>query len=159
MLVFHDAVDHRLRAREPTARERVWACLLARRLDRALAAGVSPEGSALLALRAQALVRSRVRHRLACALQRILSEATEPPQRRSPARVPVRRDTVRGASEGIEGLIHRLLAPAPVSAAGVAQVLLLATDGTVPLYHRGSVQDLSGTIEQAVTSLDPLSTW
>ena len=124
----------------------------ASRLDRQLAAGASPDASVALALRAQLLVRTRVRHDLARSARRILLAATRAPgARRLP--VPVGRGPVRNCSEEFAELISRLLAAGPVPAQGVARASLLLTDATSPLYHPDRADDLRAVVRAAASAL------
>lgn len=97
-------------------RERLSLRLQARRLDRALAAGASPDASEELTLRAHALVRADTRNEVAASLSRL---AQGDGQR------PLRRDLERVAT--------RLLDPGPVAPRGVALALELLSDGAAPL--------------------------
>jgi hypothetical protein len=140
----------------PRLRDRVAAHWLARRLDRALAEGVSPESSASLALRAQRLTEADRRWSIAGALRRIIREADEDRPRLG-RMVPVRPNpgTVREASHELNELADTLADPGPVSAHGVAQAWLLITDGTGPLYHPGTGESLSVRAAQAARQLRP----
>ena len=66
---------------------------------------------------------------------------------------------VRPARREIEELIKLLLAPAPVSARGVALVRILLTDGGGPLYRRAAALDLRTEIRTATQALDPMANW
>jgi len=142
--------DHRLIAREARSWERVLARLRAEQLDGDLAAGVAPESTALLAIRAQILVRPRVRRGLVRSLRQVLLEATGPDTHRYGPRIPVRRERVADARPAFESLIRHLLAPGPVSARLVARVKELLTDGYGPLYCAESLEDLRGRAEDAI---------
>ncbi len=139
--------------------DRIVATLRAARLDAALARGASPDASALLALRAQALARPSVRADLARSAERLLAMAAGPaaPVRRlavgSPAPVPVRQDRIRAASGEFGELIRRLRQPGPVPVRGVAKVRMLLADGGGPLYHRASRDDLRARLRDATEAL------
>jgi hypothetical protein len=156
MVVLLGHVDHAVIATEATRRERLAARLLAARLDRELAAGASPESSVLLALRAEYLVRPRIRRMLSASLQRILSEAVRPRQRPSSALPLCARGRVMAVEREFQELIGRLSAPCPVPACGVAKVRLLLTEGNGPLYLGGGSRDLRASILSAVDALEPL---
>ena len=84
----------------PRIRDRIRAKLHADRLDRALAAGDSPDSDALLALRSQALSSTSTRNGLAAGLERIILETTKP--RTTPVRVGIprcRRGVVENLAE------------------------------------------------------------
>lgn len=150
----------------PIARPaRPWDRLVVRvrasRLDSDLAGGASPDATVPLALRAQMLVRARTRRDLALGAQQILATATQVPaagRTQVPAagrpRVPVCRDRVRDSSEELGDLIWRLLAGGPVAARGVALASVLLTDGSGPLYHRASADDVRARVREAVDALD-----
>jgi len=157
MLVLVDEVSGEITARSATPWEWISAHLLASKLDRALAKGACPDGSAQLALRAQALVRVSTRQLLAQCVQQVLADATRPNPRRRV--VPVCCQRVLDSSADFQQLIRRLLSPAPLPAAGVAQVRVLLTDGAGPLYYRGSPEDLGAKVHRAVQALEPFSNW
>ena len=133
-------------------RDRVVARLRAHSLDRSLAAGVPPERSAALALRARRLVEPRMAALLARALQRVLRDASMPDA--MPARMPTRRAAVRDAAAEIDDLARRLVAPTPPAVRGIAQVGLLISDGTGPLYSSLAGEDLLAAVRRARAALE-----
>ncbi|MGE0819167.1 MAG: hypothetical protein AB7O74_10895 [Candidatus Nanopelagicales bacterium] len=143
-------------AREATWRERILVRLLVRRLDQQLAAGRSPESSPLLSLRAQRLARPATRQALARAVGRLLREASAPHAPTQPSLVDFR--AVRGAEPDLVGLLDQLVAPAPVSARGVALVHELFADGRGPLYGR-SASALRQGVRRASRALEPDVDW
>jgi hypothetical protein len=159
LLILVDDVDHCITSREATRGERLAAHLHATRLDHALVAGASPDASAELALRGRTLVQPCERRALAKSVRRLIREAYRPVPRFSRSGSPIRRERVRGAARDLQALIDLLLAPAPVSARGVAHVTVLLTDGAGPLYHPGSVEDLQSEVRRAAAALDPLNDW
>ena len=140
------------RARDVRARDRLIALWKSPKLDRALAKGVSPETSGALLLRARTLLGLRARRELSRALQRILRQASRAPW--PSARMPVRRNEVMDASDDLNLLARRLLAPAPVDVRGVAQVRVLLSDGSGPLFWRRSADDLKGRVREAIEALE-----
>jgi len=143
-------------AREATWRERFLSRLLVRRLDQQLAEGRSPESSPLLSLRAQRLARPATRLALARSLGRLLREAAAPRVRRQ---VPLAdASTMRAVENDLVELVDHLVAPAPVSARGVALVHELLVDGAGPLY-RNSPQALSAVLRNASRALEPDVDW
>ena len=152
-ILFHDP-DHRLIGRHALVWECVAARLAATRLDRALAQGAPPEGSALLAVRAQILVRPRMRRDLARCLRRVLAEVDGPGPARSRGRVPLMRDRIAAARPALLEMIEYVSGPGPVSAAVVAGVRDLLTDGVGPLYNRRSQDDLRERARQALDALE-----
>ena len=144
-------------AREATWRERILVRILAGRLDRQLAAGRSPESHPLLSLRAQRLARPDTRLALARALGRVLHEASSPLRRRQPPLADLY--AVREVERDLVELVDQLVAPAPVSARGVALVHEMLVDGSGPLYMRHSPRDLGEMIRTATLALDPVADW
>src|SRR5579884_551009 len=141
-------------AARPGLRDRLAARWLAHRLDRALAAGASPEASAALALRAQRLTEPDRRWSTAGALRRILRDA-ETDRRPRLGRVRPDRRAVKAARGELNKLADTLDDPGPVAAAGVAQAWLLLTDGTGPLYDPSRAELLSLRAAQAARQLRP----
>jgi hypothetical protein len=143
-------------AERPRLRDRLAAQWGAHRLDRALAEGVSPETNTRLALRAQRLTEPDRRWSIAGALRRVIREAEEDRPRLG-RMMPVRPDpsSVRAASDELNALADTLDDPGPVAAHGVAQAWLLITDGTGPLYHPGSSEQLSARAARAARQLRP----
>src|ERR1700733_15627310 len=90
-------------AEHPGLRDRVAALWSARRLDRALAEGVTPEASAPLALRARRLTEPDRRWSIAGSLRRIVREA-ERGGRPRPGRVTPNPRLVTAASEELNVL-------------------------------------------------------
>jgi hypothetical protein len=135
-----------------------WHQILVRgraaRLDRALAAGTSPEASASLAVRAAQLTSTGFRHDLSASLRRILVAAGEParPAART-VRVPLRTARVSQSASLLAELASRLLEPGPVPVRGVAMVTLMLADGTGPLYREASGGDLAATAARASAAL------
>jgi hypothetical protein len=132
--------------------DRLHARLRADGLDRALAAGASPDATVPLALRARALVCTRTRRGLAIGARRVLAAASQPPgPRRLP--VPVCRDRVRDCSAELTELIGALLAAGPVSAGGVARAQALLSDARSPLYRKAAHDDLRERVRAAADAL------
>lgn len=134
----------------PRARFLAWA--RAGRLDRQLAAGASPDATVPLALRAQALVRTRTRRVLAGGARRVLAAANQP-RSASLVPVPVCRDRVRDCSAELSELIGALLAAGPVSPRGVARTQALLSDAGSPLYFRANHEDLRTRVRDAADAL------
>jgi hypothetical protein len=154
MLLVFDESESRLTTRRAGLWQRLAVCLHAARLDREIAAGASPDVTVALALRAQALVRMSVRHGLAKSVQRIVDSSTGTTVSGRP-RVPLCPDRVADAREELQGLIELLQTPGPVAAQGVARARALLSDGSGPLYHRGSRDDLRTRVHQTVDALNP----
>jgi hypothetical protein len=161
MLLLLDERTDALVVRSARPWELVKAGLCAQHLDEELARGASPDASGPLALRAQTLARESFRHGLARCARQILAEAerplpAQPRPRRGPA-VPVCRDRVRAAAAELAEVIDRLQLPGPLPVRGVAQVSVLLGDGSGPLYHRGSRDDLRARLTAAAGALSQAS--
>jgi hypothetical protein len=125
-------------AGRPGVRDRLAARVRARRLDQDLAAGVLPEASPALALRARRLTARPRRRRMADGYHRL---------RREP------RARLDCAGAELAGLAETLAAPGPVTASGAAQAWLLLTDGTGPLYNVGSTDGVRAAAARTLESL------
>ena len=147
-------VDGLVVARRPRLRDRLAARLRARRLDRALAEGTPPEASAALALRAHQLTESEQRGSIAQAIRRVVREG-HAGARPTLGRVMPSWPRVRAAREELNRLADTHDDPGPVAAGGVAQALLLLTDGTGPLYNPYSRISLCAGAERAARELRP----
>jgi hypothetical protein len=160
LLVMHSPVLLYTRSRglvmldRPRLRHRLVARWRAARLDRALAAGTPPEASAALALRAQRLIEPERRHCIALALRRVLHEGSRP--RRT--QVVSSAAPLAAAVDPLGLLADTLDEPGPVSAQGVAQALLLLTDGTGPLYNPRASVSLPASAARATRALRPALT-
>jgi hypothetical protein len=161
MLLLLDERTDALVVRSARPWELVKAGLCAQHLDQELARGASPDATGPLALRAQTLTRESFRRGLARCARQILAEAERPPpvqprRGRSPA-VPVCRGRVRAAAAELAELIDRLQLPGPLPVRGVAQVSVLLGDGSGPLYHPGSQDDLRARLTEAAGALSQAS--
>jgi hypothetical protein len=120
-------------------------------LDAELAAGVDPDSTAMLSLRAAQLLRPRYRRQLAAALDERLMAALRGP--RWSSAVPVVREQIAEASGTLLSLAQVLRAPEGVHPRGVAMVWRLLSDGTSPVYFPTA----PGALErQAQVALDCL---
>jgi hypothetical protein len=135
-------------------RDRLMARLQAHALDRELARGVAPETCGALTLRARTLIGPSARATLARQLRRVVSDARGGHVWTS--RMPVRRPAVLDAADDLDVLAERLAAPGPVDVRGVAQVQLLLSDGTGPLYFRGATEELRARVANALSRLEVL---
>jgi hypothetical protein len=139
----------------PRLRERVQAPLQARlraaALDRELARGVPSDSTAALAVRARILARPPTRRELGQQLRRIVREAHDP---RPPGnRIAPVASRVLEAEDDLRLLASRLDSPLPVAVRGVASVRALLSDGSGPLYHRGSAEDLGAAARRMAATL------
>ena len=127
-------------------------------LDRQLGAGTSPRTSAILALRAQRLASRRSRRRLADGLARALRSARDTTPGFSAAVRPRTRE-VLAAGTVLAALDHRLRAPEPVAARGMAMLQGLLTDAASPLYQPGNLGALGSRLRAAAAALEPRDEW
>jgi hypothetical protein len=120
-------------------------------LDRELANGADPSGSAELALRAEQLSSRAERARIANALVETLGDA----RRGEPMTLRLRpqRAVVRDAADGILALVLRLRDDRPVGIAGVAAAARLVDDRRGPMY-RDDAGDLDDAIRSAQSAMD-----
>jgi len=134
-------------------RDRVSARVRAHSLDRRLAEGVPPEREAALTLRARRLVDPGTAALLSRSLRRVVRDAVVP-RRTLPTGMPTRRGAVRDAAAEIDDLARRLVAPEPAAVVGIAQVGLLISDGTGPLYSALAPEDLVAAVRRARAALE-----
>ncbi|MGH2894322.1 MAG: hypothetical protein ACRDPM_13820 [Solirubrobacteraceae bacterium] len=118
-----------------------------------MAAGVSPDCSAALSLRAHTLIGARTRAALARSLRRLVEDARRPRQLLS-LHVPVCRRKILSSRETLEELAERLESGDPLDVRGVARVRLLLGDGCGPVYHRLGADDLEPALRQALEALE-----
>ncbi len=143
----------RLGLRRVRCRDRLVVWARASALDRALAAGISPESNVALAVHAGRLCEPAQRRLLAHSLTQIAAASTSPAGRRLKA--PVCRPAVHRARAELSAVADRLVTTGPVDVEGVARVRRLLADGTGPLYRPGSSDQLRGELVAALTALDP----
>jgi hypothetical protein len=120
-------------------------------LDKALATGADPAGSAELALRAEKLSSPAERARIANALVEALGDA----RRGEPMTLRLRpqREVVRDAADDILALVLRLRDDRPVGIAGVAAAARLVDDRKGAMY-RNDAGDLHDAIRSAQSAMD-----
>ena len=133
--------------------DRLRATLRARALDRALAAGEPSEAAAAVALRARRLTELSKRAELAQILRQLVTRACQASTSLASSQVPLARRAVLSAIDELSMLASELVTPGPVGAGGVAQVQLLISDGTGPLYNPDSRTDLVTAAERAIEAL------
>ncbi len=139
-------------ARRARVSDRVLARVRGRRLDLALAGGAPPEQNAAVALRARRLIDPSNRRSMAETLRRMLRESHDG-HSISYAHVPPCRTRVLAAREQLDELADALSRPGPVAVHGVAEALVLLTDGTGPLYNPTSRVSLSALAAEALEDL------
>lgn len=124
------------------------------RLDRELASGFDPESSEQRSLRAQQLTDPATRRRLAHSLRRVVSDARDRRATMFGPAVPVRREVLPWSNDLLR-LAERMQGEGPVSACGMARLLVTLTDGTSSLYDRGSGQSVQETVQWIADGLRP----
>lgn len=132
---------------------RVRARVRGHSLDRALAGGAAPDSSAGLSVRAHDLIGSRARVSLALGIQRLLAESGDP-LRPLTFSVPVCRRKIRRSRPTLERLAERLVGDEPLDARGLAQVRLLLSDGSGPIYLHPAADDLEPALQRAMAALE-----
>ncbi|HET6864405.1 MAG TPA: hypothetical protein VFH80_00715 [Solirubrobacteraceae bacterium] len=135
------------------ARTRLSTYLRSRTLDRALAAGVSPDATAALSLRAHSLIGATTRAGLARTIRRLIADACQPPHPFGDY-VPLCRRKIIRSAQTLERLAERLVGDQPVDARGVAQVRLLLIGDRRGLYDRPGADDLELPLQEAIQALE-----
>jgi hypothetical protein len=135
----------------------VSARLRAHQLDLALAQGASSEATPAIARRARRLVSLRERRSIASSFRWMVKDACDGGRRSRQLVLPNRAQIAR-AQEELTRLADALTEPGPVAARGVAQALLLLTDGSGPLYNSGSKASLGEYAARATDNLEPALT-
>jgi hypothetical protein len=153
MMLLIDDGQGGARCVEPSRIDRLRARIAARRLDRDLANGGSPDTDVVVALHARRLLGMRERRRLADGLTHALLVSTRPP---ASVIVPtvVDRRAVAGAAAEVVELCRHLLTPGPISVRGVACVRALLTNGVGPLYDVVPGGSLGTALRHAAELLD-----
>ena len=126
--------------------------LLGASLDRKLAHGQSPDARLLLAARAQFLVSPVHRQALAHLWGDLVARALRPPGLRDP-HAPLNRNAIVASEPAIRLVTAALVAPIPGDVRGIAMLRCLLSDGSGPLYHRGSPIGLDRALREAATHL------
>jgi hypothetical protein len=134
-------------------RTRFWTRLHSRALDQALAAGVSPDTSIALSLRAHALISPRSRKRLARSVRRLIRDAQHPVGPLDPS-VPICRRKILRSSKTLEQLAVRLDSVDPVDARGAAKSHLLVNQSRGPVCDGPMHDDLEPAIRHVLRALE-----
>jgi hypothetical protein len=137
-----------LAVRQRRRSDNLFARLRSRKLDAQLAAGIPPEKSRQLAVRAAMLTAPDSRELLAACWEDLVHAAQLPARRYDP-RVPVASAQVKAAEEDIAGLVQTLRAPQPVAARGMAEATDLLQDGRGPVYNPNSRRGLPAAVRDA----------
>ncbi|HLW96220.1 MAG TPA: hypothetical protein VKS25_12655 [Solirubrobacteraceae bacterium] len=135
-------------------RDRLVARLRSGSLDTALANGTPADAYATLALRARRLTNLTRRRELADAIEHLVHD-TRRTVTHWPGHVGPLPDRVTDASWELTVLAGKLAEPTPVAARGVAEALLLLTDGTGPLYNAKSGGSVRDSAASAAANLRP----
>jgi hypothetical protein len=131
-------------------RARMWRF----RLDTALAHGANPWSTPELLIRASRLSSLSERRTLAAGLLELVSIA-EHQRRSSSPYVAVRRDVVLEERESLLALAERLGQPAPVDVSVIAQIAVLLSDPSSPVFQGGKrPQGLAAVTARCLQSLD-----
>jgi hypothetical protein len=123
-------------------------------LDRELAAGISPQTSEALAIRARRITGQRSRANVASGLIRALFSAEDAAPGFTAAEQAHHRE-VLAARAVIAALDRRLCAPEPVAPRGMAMLHVLLTKGTGPLHQPGEPGALGDQLRAAAAALQP----
>jgi hypothetical protein len=137
-----------------TGRRRAGICARLRRsqLDGELAHGADPWSAADLMVRASRLSSLSERRKLAAGLSELVSLAEQ--QRTASPYIAVRHHVVLEQRESLLALAERLGQPAPVDVPVVAEVALLLSDPSSPVYQGGT--DPQGLADVTVRCLKRL---
>ena len=143
------------RRRKPTLEDRVIARMLARSLDRELAAGVSAWVSGAHAARSGQLTTDRTRHAVANDLDRLIRQAAAPASRLQITAVPCR-GQVRQATDMMRAIAARLRSADPLDPRGIARLRTLLCDQAGPFRTPGpaggltvALRDVSELLERS----------
>lgn len=127
------------------------ARLRARELDSQLAAGLSPESSDVLFTHAARIARPRSCAVLASSLRKVATAAQKPVGLSN--RAPLRRDDILCIRDELLALAKRLERTGPIQARGIAQIRLLLSEGSGPLYRSDSGSRLLPALRDASVHL------
>jgi hypothetical protein len=147
------AIAPRRRLGPPRWDARVLARIHAGRLDRDLAAGAESWASRYHAVRSLQLTTARRRRSLARSLEELAARAEQPRAFHTAAIMPCRAQ-VRQALPMIFTVAQRLRSPEPVSSCGMAELIVLLSDGGGPCYARAHPEALSEALEAAALDLE-----
>lgn len=138
--------------------DRAYARLLALRhrgeLDRQLSAGVNPQTSAALALRAERITGRRSRTNLAAGLAGALRSAQHATPGLTSAVRPQAPELI-AASDVLAGLDRRLRDPEPINPQGAALLRELLTDAASTLYQPSTPDALVNRLRTVAATLEP----
>jgi hypothetical protein len=119
-------------------------------LDRELAAGIDPNSSPELRLRAAQLARARNRRRLAAGVERLLADSRRSGSLSSAIRPRV---NVMRFEAVLEALQRRLRSNERLSPQGLAMLRRLLTDMGSPLYAATDADELSSVLRLVAASM------
>jgi hypothetical protein len=158
LLLIDPRRPHQLSVRRNGRWGRVLSSLRSGTLDDQLAHGRAPEGSGVLAARAQRLATPARQRELAQTWLHLLERAVRPPTPRSP-KVPLQRAGIEACEPEIRQLVALLSHPRPSSTRGTAMASWLLSDGTGPLFQPHPPGALRLALREAIRQLDPATLW
>lgn len=126
-------------------------------LDRELASGAVPESRTVLAARANYLISSSARRAIARDWRNLLDTATRAPQHGNGRLVHICWDRILDSEIWIETMMTSLSDGSPSAVRGVAMASWLLSDGSGPIYNRGSDTDLRSAVREVTSLLDPVA--
>jgi hypothetical protein len=141
------------RRRGPTLEDRVIARMLARSLDRELAAGAPAHLSGAHAARSGQLTTDRTRRAVANGLDRLIEQAEAPPSRFQITAVPCR-EQVRQATDMMRAIAARLRSTEPLDVRGIARLRTFLSDPTGPFYTPVQADGLTVSLHETSRLLD-----
>jgi hypothetical protein len=139
--------------RRPTLEDRVIARMLARSLDRELAAGAPAHLSGAHAARLGQLATPRTRRAVANGLDRLIERADAPSSRFQRTAAPCR-EQVREATETMRAIAARLRSAEPLEARGIAYLRTFLSDPTGSFYTPVQADSLAVALHETIRLLD-----
>lgn len=132
------------------------ARMLARSLDRELAAGAPAHLSGAHAARSGQLATDRTRRAVANGLDRLIERADAPLARFQIRAVPCR-EQVREATDMMRAIAARLRSAEPLGPRGIARLRTILSDPTGPFYTPVQADALTVALHEAFRLLDVVS--
>jgi hypothetical protein len=146
--------ERRIVVQRVDAADRLTAHVQAASLDRLLAAGQSPDCSAVLTLRARELLNPRIRRRMARSLRRLQRRYTPRPHA-ALAPVALLPAHVLSAGLALRQLADRLDGDEPVDVRGVALTRLLISEGGGSPHYLSRAYNVVRAAGEAMEALKP----
>jgi hypothetical protein len=146
----------------PSAREplglRLRVQLTRARLDREIVSGRACTPTDALALRVRQLTHQRTRQQIARQLRSVVEYVDRRDPRPIITAVVIEPAAVRAGRNAILGLAHRLEVGDPVQPRGIVLARRLLTDGSGPMFNRGSGRTVTEAIWEVVDALEGRTT-